>query len=31
MAEPQNTAAIAELKIVANLNEVFVFIGTRAA
>lgn len=31
MAEPQNTAAIAELKIVANLREVFVFIGTRAA
>ena len=31
MAEPQNQAAIAELKIVANLSEVFVFIGTRTA
>ena len=31
MAEPQNSSAIAELKIVANLHEVFVFIGTRAA
>ncbi len=31
MAEPQNQAAITELKLLANLNEVFVFIGTRSA
>lgn len=31
MAEPQNVAAIEELKIIANLTDAVVFVGTRAA
>ncbi len=31
MAEPQNVAAIEELKIVANLTDAVVFVGTRAS
>ncbi len=31
MAEPQNTSAVEELKIIAGLSEIYAFIGTRSA